>query len=156
MRRNTTVLLGLACLFLSGCISTPKQAPAPIRATTTERAPVKERAATATQTGEEGISVRAYEPPSSVGVEPVHSKAVGALIEQAQHERAQGRLDAAVVTVERALRIEPRNAHLWNLLAHLRYEQGQRGLAADLAAKSNALAARDIQLKREFIFQDRL
>ncbi|MGD2084201.1 MAG: hypothetical protein PVF91_14665, partial [Chromatiales bacterium] len=47
------------------------------------------------------------------------------------------------------LRIEPRNAHLWNRLAHLRMAQDRLGEAADLAAKSNAMAGPDEALKRD-------
>ncbi|OOZ37751.1 hypothetical protein BOW51_01070 [Solemya velesiana gill symbiont] len=98
---------------------------------------------------ETGIQIRAYEPPEPPPLKPVHSRAVQSLMDQAAKQERQGALAAAVVTIERGLRIEPRNAHLWNRLAHLRYAQGQRGLAADLAAKSNTLAGRDIQLKRD-------
>ncbi|MES9845938.1 MAG: hypothetical protein ABW162_00355 [Candidatus Sedimenticola sp. PURPLELP] len=98
---------------------------------------------------QQGIQIRAYEPPVNTRVKPVHSKAVLALMAQAQRQEDKGDMAGAVATIERGLRIEPRNAHLWNRLAHLRYAQGQRGLAADLAAKSNSLAARDLELKRD-------
>jgi len=90
-----------------------------------------------------------YEPAQPVIATPVYSRAVVALLAQSEREERQGALGAAVSTVERALRLESRNAHLWNRLAHLRYNQGRRGLAADLAAKSNALAGRDLALKRD-------
>jgi len=66
-------------------------------------------------------------------------------------DQAQGRGDygQAAASLERALRIEPRNAYLWNRLARLRFAQGQYGEAGDLAAKSNALAGSDRALKRD-------
>ena len=56
---------------------------------------------------------------------------------------------AAAASLERALRIEPRNAVLWNRLAHVRYEQKQYALASSLAAKSNTLAGRDAALRAD-------
>jgi len=38
---------------------------------------------------------------------------------------------------------------VWNRLAHVRAEQGQAGLAGELAAKSNAFAGGDESLKRD-------
>lgn len=56
---------------------------------------------------------------------------------------------AAAATLERALRIEPRNAYLWNRLARVRLEQGQYHLASNLADRSNALAGTAAQLKQD-------
>ena len=74
---------------------------------------------------------------------------VVALLDTARTQHAAGDTQAAVVSVERALRIEPRNALLWNRLARLRLQQKRPGLAAQLAAKSNALAGDDRRLKRD-------
>jgi hypothetical protein len=74
---------------------------------------------------------------------------VVALLDNARTQHAAGDTQAAVVSVERALRIEPRNALLWNRLARLRLQQKRPGLAAQLAAKSNALAGNDPRLKRD-------
>ena len=64
------------------------------------------------------------------------------------HERAEaqinaGDLAAAAKSLERALSIQPQNARSWNLLAHLRAEQSQYQMAADIAAKSNSMVAAD-------------
>jgi predicted Zn-dependent protease len=61
-------------------------------------------------------------------------------------ERA-GELEQAAATLERALRLEPRNAMLWHRLARLRLKQGQWRNAVDLAAKSNSLAGEDGNLQ---------
>jgi Tfp pilus assembly protein PilF len=54
----------------------------------------------------------------------------------------------AAATLERALRIEPGEAYLWNRLARVRMEQGQYAQAGNLAARSNALAGDRPQLKQ--------
>jgi hypothetical protein len=77
------------------------------------------------------------------------SKAVKTLLQQAELQREGGDLTNAAATLERALRIEPKNAYVWNRLAHVRAEQGQSAMAAELAAKSNAFAGGDESLKRD-------
>ena len=77
------------------------------------------------------------------------SKAVKTLLQQAELQREGGDLTNAAATLERALRIEPKNAYVWNRLAHVRAQQGQAAMAAELAAKSNAVAGGDDSLKRD-------
>jgi tetratricopeptide (TPR) repeat protein len=71
------------------------------------------------------------------------SPAVVALLNQARAATQQGQLQRAEVLLERTVRIEPRNASLWNYLAKLRLHQGRLQQAIGLAAKSNALATAD-------------
>ncbi|MGR9105704.1 MAG: tetratricopeptide repeat protein [Gammaproteobacteria bacterium] len=102
---------------------------------------------------------RAANPPPEVYVPPapkVHEvpapptpPAVIALLDAAENEKQEGQLDAAVATLERAIRIQPTNARLWHELAELRLEQYKPRLALDLARKSNTLASGDRALKRE-------
>jgi tetratricopeptide (TPR) repeat protein len=66
--------------------------------------------------------------------------AVLALLQEADASSASGRLDNAAATLERAIRIQPRNALLWQKLAEVRLQQHQPGLAEDLAKKSNIYA----------------
>ena len=73
--------------------------------------------------------------------------AVAALMENARAEMSAGRLPAAAANVERALRIEPRNAALWHELARINLHQDQPARAAQFAAKSNALAGEDVALR---------
>ncbi len=75
--------------------------------------------------------------------------AVVALSEAARSDAAGGRLDAAVASLERALRIEPRNPSLWQELAKLRLQQGQYQQAEGLAARSNGWAGDDKILRAE-------
>ena len=77
------------------------------------------------------------------------SKAVRTLLQQAELQRSSGDLTGAAATLERALRIEPQSAYVWNRLAHVRAEQGQAGLAGELAAKSNAFVGTDETLRRD-------
>lgn len=88
------------------------------------------------------VEVIAYRPaPQPVYTRPEPAKAVQVLLRRAADQRAAGQLVAAAGSLERALRIEPRNPVLWNQLAHVRMEQQQYHLASGLAAKSNAFAA---------------
>ena len=60
----------------------------------------------------------------------------------------EGEWDAASNSLERALRLEPNNAVLWNKLAGVRYQQQDWQQAIQLAAKSNTLVVSDNNLKR--------
>ena len=77
------------------------------------------------------------------------SPAVLALMQEADASTASGRLDNAAATLERAIRIQPRNAQLWHKLAVVRLQQHQPGLAEDLAKKSNILAKDNKSLVRK-------
>ncbi len=72
--------------------------------------------------------------------------AVLALLDNAKQQSRSGKLDAAAAALERALRIDPRNADIWYRLAAVRLQQGQFGQAASLAAKSMNLAGNDVDL----------
>ncbi|HVL35497.1 MAG TPA: tetratricopeptide repeat protein, partial [Burkholderiales bacterium] len=60
-----------------------------------------------------------------------------------------GRLAEAGASLERALRIEPRNPRLWHELARVRLAQGQFAQAEHLAARSNSFAAGDGTLRAQ-------
>jgi hypothetical protein len=72
-----------------------------------------------------------------------------ALRVQAERQRQSGDYAGAAATLERALRIQPQDARLWNRLARVRMEQGLHSQAANLAARSNALAGDQSDLKRD-------
>jgi tetratricopeptide (TPR) repeat protein len=76
------------------------------------------------------------------------SPAVGALVSAANQNTQAGNLESAVSSIERAIRIEPRNATLFYKLAVLRLKQSKPRLAEDLAKKSALLAASDTTLKK--------
>jgi predicted Zn-dependent protease len=68
------------------------------------------------------------------------NQAVAALLESADKYVKSKQLDKAGAALERALRIEPRNAGIWHDLAQIRLHQGQYQQAESLASKSNNLA----------------
>lgn len=76
------------------------------------------------------------------------SPAVGALVSAANQNSQAGDLELAAASIERAIRIEPRNATLFYKLALLRLKQSKPRLAEDLAKKSALLAATDNTLKK--------
>ena len=117
------------------------QRPGP--ASTRDSGATPEPASTVRSGGEQRETVAMATPPRSM------SKAVKTLLQQAELQRSSGDLTGAAATLERALRIEPDSAYVWNRLAHVRAEQGQTGLAGELAAKSNAFAGGDDTLKRD-------
>ena len=67
----------------------------------------------------------------------------------ARADAAAGRLANAAATLERALRIEPRNPRLWQELARVRLKQGQYAQAESVAARSNSWAGSDNALRAE-------
>ncbi|RTZ74481.1 MAG: hypothetical protein DSZ00_04255 [Gammaproteobacteria bacterium] len=94
--------------------------------------------------------VAAYRPPAQpTHAKPQMAKAVQTLLRRAEQQQAEGQLASAANTLERALRIEPNNALVWNRLAHVRFEQGHYRQAASLAQKSRTLAGGDAALKAD-------
>lgn len=83
--------------------------------------------------------------PSAQPVSPVVQRLLAAADQQARN----GNADSAANSLERALRIEPRNATLWSRLADVRFAQQDWQQAIQLAAKSNTLAANDQRLRRQ-------
>ena len=142
----------LLVFLLAGCLGDPYRRAAPVVETTTPPAQVvspKPTPPPAPAKVEEDVQIAAYQPPVQVRPEPVTSAAVMSLQQKANEQQQTGDLLGAASNLERALRIEPRNAHLWNQLAHVRLSQQQFGQAADLAAKSNSLAGADRWLRHD-------
>src|SRR6185503_10544996 len=75
--------------------------------------------------------------------------AVAGLMETARADAAAGKLSSAAASIERALRIEPRNPRLWQELARVRLQQGQFEQVDSVAARSNAVAGSDNALRAE-------
>jgi tetratricopeptide (TPR) repeat protein len=86
-----------------------------------------------------------FEPIETTGTLP---PAVDALVLAADKSSKTGDIDSADALIERAVRIEPRNAALFYKLAVLRLKQSKPKLAEDLAQKSALLAATDNVLKK--------
>jgi len=133
-------------LALQGCsITAERTAPAPVQDASRNRPAAPPKAAPAAPKDE--AEVYAYRAPAEPVFKP--GRPVLALVEKAESQRAAGDLNGAASTLERALRIEGRNAHLWNRLARVRLEQGDYAQAASLAAKSDALAGDAPGLRRD-------
>jgi tetratricopeptide (TPR) repeat protein len=75
--------------------------------------------------------------------------AIAGLLEGARADAAGGRLANAAASLERALRIEPRNPRLWQELARVRLKQGDYAQAESTAARSNSWAGDDSGLRAE-------
>ena len=58
----------------------------------------------------------------------------------------RGNYGQAEMMLERAIKIEPRNAHYWYTMAEVKYSQGQYSQAVHLCSKSKSLAGRNSQL----------
>lgn len=98
-------------------------------------------------------------PPAAPGVEqppeaqppqaPQENVAIAGLMESARSDAAAGRLSNAAASLERALRIEPRNPRLWQELARVRLQQGEYAQAENLAQRSNTWGGTDNRLRAE-------
>ena len=75
--------------------------------------------------------------------------AVAAILLDVDDAIKRGQYNIAAAQLERALRIEPTNPHIWHALARVRFYQGRYGQAANLAAKSNSLARGDQELRTQ-------
>ncbi len=82
-------------------------------------------------------------------VEQVPGPAVVALLDDADQYAASGKRDQAAASLERALRIEPKNPLLWHRLSLIRLQQGNWDQAIALATKSNVLAAGNFTLQSD-------
>ena len=80
---------------------------------------------------------------------PTGNAAVASLVASARADAAAGRLVQAASSLERALRIEPRNPHLWQELARVRLKQGDYAQVESVAARSNSWAGGDSRLRAE-------
>jgi Tfp pilus assembly protein PilF len=92
-------------------------------------------------------------PPTPEAAPPPISRsenvAVAGLMESARADVAAGKLSTAAASIERALRIEPRNPRLWQELARVRLQQGQHVQAEEVAKRSSSFAGSDNALRAE-------
>jgi len=134
------LVLGLlSALMLGACstLETPSQTPVVVE----DRAVVNGRVLPLPD--EPVISSRAMS--NQHAMSPVAKK----LLLASESQRSAGDWEAAANSLERALRIEPRNALLWSRLADVRYEQRDWQQAVQLAAKSNTLVGNNKDLRRQ-------
>ena len=69
------------------------------------------------------------------------------MVQSARADAVSGKLVNAAASIERALRIEPRNPRLWNELARIRLQQRDYAQAESTAARSNSFAGSDSGLR---------
>lgn len=146
MKLDTRLLAAVLFALLTGC-ATVTQPPAS-DATTTE---------TGTTPGTEGVELHppadltqpgaeTQEPAAMQPIEPPQraamsrNRAVVSLLDKAHADADAGKAGAAGASLERALRIEPRNPWVWQELARIRLSEGQYDQAVSMARKSNSLS----------------
>lgn len=139
--------LTLLCLFvLSACGSQPVSEQAP---TIEDHSRPADRPgnSTAQPDTQKHAYAKTYAYPSSGG--DAGKSAVADLRERARLMADQGKLNQAAALLERALRIQPRDAWLWYQLADVRLRQKRYPQAESLARKSISLAGQqpDLQVR---------
>ena len=77
---------------------------------------------------------------------PEEGKAAATLLASARQNVRTGQFSQAEMMLERALRVEPRNARLWHEMAQVKFEQKDYGQAVQFCIKSNSLAGKDYDL----------
>lgn len=142
MRFTVVVALPvLAHCLLQGCSSTASREHTPPVVEKGRQAPVQR------PDSRTGVPVQTqpylHPPLPSQDAPVVRSQptAVVALLDQAEQQANAGELEPAAASLERAIRIDPRNPVLWYHLATVRLSQGEASQAEQLAVKSNSLAA---------------
>ncbi len=141
----------MSMLWMAGCSTVPTSRTLP---------PVEDRgAASGSYGGVEPYGESSLPSDGRVVIHPIErapipvatplpsSPAVVALMQSATDQQRAGQLDSAAGTLERALRIEPGNARLWNQLAQVRLQQERWVQAEQMALKSNRLASGDLRLQ---------
>lgn len=142
---GTVGLLVVLNLCLPGCSvkhpvdlpTTPAPAPRSVPSPPPPSAPTSAPGAAP----EPGPSVRR----ESIPV-PEEGKAAATLLASARQNERAGLFSQAEMTLERALRVEPRNARLWHEMAQVKFGQKDYGQAVQFSIKSNSLAGKDYGL----------
>lgn len=129
------ILISAIALFMHGCATHPaKQSePQKPKLTVTETQAPQIRA------------YRAAEKHAVVVAKP--NRSVILLTERATTQQLNGNLQGATKTLQRAIRIAPKNASVWHQLAKVRFAQNHYQQAEQLAIKSNTLAQQNPLLK---------
>ena len=98
-------------------------------------------------TVEQPAPVEEPAPPPEAQKPATENIAVAGLMSNARADIDANRLGSAAATIERALRLEPRNPRLWHELARVRLKQGEYAQAESTAARSNTWAGADSELR---------
>ncbi len=120
----------------------PAPAPAPIPAPAPKPAPAPAPAPAPTPTPS---LLPAPEPPAP----PAKTTGPAAsLIEAGRKQLAAGQTDQAETTLERAIRIDPRNPLVWHTMAQVQYNQDNFAKAVQFCLKANTLLPPTSSLRR--------
>jgi predicted Zn-dependent protease len=152
--RKKLIASGFILSIISGCSTTNRQSSAPIYKEPSTTNPYAEK--TITEGHAKNLKHKKYPSKSRskkrldlpVVRKPL-SPAVLALLEDADTRSKAGDIEGAVVTIERALRIDARNPVLTYKLAMLQLHLSKPRLAEDLAKKAALLSAGDKKLKKQ-------
>ncbi len=122
----------LCCIFLAGCV-------APVQRSVVLSPIQSPLILPASLSNQSGVSLDAL---SRVEMTPP----IKSLLERALSQYRNNELGGAGATVERALRMAPRDATLWYFLSRIRYVQKNMEQAIQLALRSNSIAKKNNDL----------
>lgn len=132
MKAVAVFLLSVLALFFTGCTALPSVSTEPDSAGKDAGEAIVEPAA-----------------PLPEAQSQSRSPAVTALLAKARSERADGRPEQATVSLERALRIEARDAELWLELAGARFDAADFDASVQFADKALRLAGNNETLRSQ-------
>lgn len=148
----------IAMSFLGACTTVPSPVPVEERSRQADteagippdegaRAPAEQQPSSPPDT-EEAVTGPEY-PGAGRHRQQQDSPAIVALLDNADQSMASGNTDRAVASIERALRIDPKNPRLWQHLGRIRLQQKRWDQAIATARKSNLLATDDVRLRAD-------
>ena len=117
--------------------------------TTTGPIPVEDRSRSATVYDIEADDTVSGKVDNSINAPDNTSQVVASLMTSAEKSANAGANESAQATLERALRLEPKNPLLWNRMAALHLQEGKLQQALTLARRSNSLAGGNYSLQIE-------
>jgi hypothetical protein len=146
MTLNNCLRLVALAAALAGCIA-PVYEPPPQRPVARPAPPPAQPAP------EPGVALPAPEPepapepqvpePIPSPAPPASSGATAALLQQSRQQSAAGNYPLATSSLERALRINPRDAELWLELGRVKLRQDDRAQAESMGRRALSLAGSD-------------
>ena len=144
--RSRELLIVVSIVLLSACASSGGRAPVQNAEISSERQTEK------TDNSASLLEGRPLQPGESVQAEAISPRrspppVVGNLLRQSEQASAQQQWSKAETYLQRALRISPKNALLWNRMAATKLQQGKNSQAIQFASKSNAIT-NDVILKQ--------
>ena len=142
--RSRELLLVILIVLLGACASPSVKAPVQ-NAELPSGVPIQDNSGRV-------LEGRPLQPRESVQAEAISPRrspppVVGSLLRQSEQASAQQQWSKAETYLQRALRISPKNALLWNRMAATKLQQGKKSQAIQFASKSNAIT-NDVILKQ--------